>query len=204
MGWRKSGDTGGYSSRLAFSAKKGRGVVAVDTCGGCGSRGTAGSGAQRAALLLADGPPKQSAAEEWTSTPLSQDLLFSGDAHSHNFPSVAQITIEVTPGEATGTALIALASSDGSGARSIAVAGAQDGTWIVNEPIFMGTGWGAGADPFTKLTQQRQLVIAPNGTSATYQDMGSDTYLELIHTAQTTRKLLESEVATAPGLRGRK
>ena len=56
-GKRKSGDTEGYSVRGAWSLAKGRAVFVVDTCGGCGERGTSGSAAQRAALLLADGPP---------------------------------------------------------------------------------------------------------------------------------------------------
>ena len=175
LGWRKSGDTGGYSSRVAYSAAKGRAAVAVDTCGGCGSKGTAGSGAQRSALLLVDGPPYLAPVSQEGGGPV--DLVFTGDAHSHSFPSVAQVSIEVTTIDEN-TVTVALSSSDGSGATSTATA-AGNGAWIVSEPIFMGTGWGASSDPFTQLAQQRTLIISADGTTATYQDMGADTSLEL-------------------------
>ena len=179
LSWRKSGDTGGYSSRVSYSAAKGRAAVSVDTCGGCGSKGTAGSGAQRSALLLADGPPILTPSpQEQGGNPI--DLLYTGDAHSHSFPSVAQINIEVTTIDEN-TVTIALSSSDGSGSSSTATA-AGNGAWIVSEPIFMGTGWGASSDPFTQLAQQRTLIISADGKTATYQDMGSDTSMELICT----------------------
>lgn len=177
LSWRKSGDTGGYSSRVAYSAAKGRGVMAFDTCGGCGSKGTAGSGAQRSALLLVDGPPFLEPMEmESGGDPIA--IEYTGDAHSHSFPSVAQINIEVTTVD-DNTVTVALSSSDGAGATGTAKA-AGDGTWIISEPIFMGTGWGATSDPFTSLTQQRTLIISPDGKTATYQDMGADTSLGLI------------------------
>ena len=103
---------------------------------------------------------------------------FSGDAHSHNFPSVAQVNIEVRSIDEN-TALVALSSSDGTGSSANATA-AGNGKWIISEPIFMGTGWGASSDPFTKLSQQRTLIISKDGMTATYQDMGADFTLHLI------------------------
>lgn len=184
LGWRKSGDTGGYSSRIAYSALKGRAAIAADTCGGCGSQGTAGSGAQRAALLLADGPPVDSVSTEEVlpgtmDSTSNAEMVFTGDAHSHNFPSVAQINIEVTPVNDT-TAIVALSSSDGAGATTNAAKAVGGGKWSISEPIFMGTGWGASKDPFNQLPQQRSLIIASDGKSATYQDMGADTSLALV------------------------
>ena len=43
---------------MAFNAALGRGAFAVDTCGGCGVVPLRGSAVQRAARLLADGPPR--------------------------------------------------------------------------------------------------------------------------------------------------
>ena len=151
-------------------------LLALSGAGGCGSKGTAGSGAQRAALLLVDGPPPE--IEEAANQTLPTDLVFTGDAHSHNFPSVAQINVEVTKLE-DDTVVIALSGSDGTGDKTIATA-VGDGKWVVSQPIFMGTGWGATSDPFNQLAQQRTLIIADDGKSATYQDMGADTALELV------------------------
>ncbi|CAB9500159.1 Beta-lactamase [Seminavis robusta] len=180
--WRKSGDTGGYSSRVAYSAAKGRAAVAVDTCGGCGSKGTAGSGAQRAALLLVDGPPVLEPVESMEDEPAEEFyILFTGDAHSHNFPSVAQVNVEVTSTEDPNVVTVALSSSDGTGATSRAVrAAGVDGAWIVEEPIFMGTGWGASSDPFNQLDIPRTLIISNNWDTATYQDMGADVHLAYV------------------------
>jgi len=186
LSWRKSGDTGGYSSRIAYSALKGRAAIAVDTCGGCGSQGTAGSGAQRAALLLADGPPVDSVSSaeialgSMADSTSNADYTFSGDALSHQFPSNCQINIEVTVDSEGETATIALSSSDGTGATTNTARNAGDGKWVVSEPIFMGTGWGATKDPFNQLQQQRSLIIASDGKSAIYQDMGADTSLTLL------------------------
>ena len=190
MSWRKSGDTGGYSSRVAYSARKGRAAIAVDTCGGCGSQGTAGSGAQRAALILLDGPPTTTTSTQSLGTQdstSSADMVFTGDALSHNFPSVAQINIEVTT-TTDNTATIALSSSDGAGALTKTAQNVGNGKWVISEPIFMGTGWGASKDPFNKLAMQRSLIIAPDGKSAIYQDMGADTSLALVDTDGDTTK----------------
>jgi hypothetical protein len=181
LSWRKSGDTGGYSSRVSYSALKGRAALAVDTCGGCGSQGTAGSGAQRAALLLSDGPPTVVTALERQGTQDSTsnaDMVFTGDALSHNFPSVAQINIEVTTSD--NIAVIALSSSAGAGALTNDAQNVGGGKWVITEPIFMGTGWGATNDPFTQLDIQRSLIIAQDGKTAIYQDMGADTSLALV------------------------
>eukprot|EP00977_Amphora_coffeiformis_P015476 scaffold4511_cov171-Amphora_coffeaeformis.AAC.42 len=180
LSWRKSGDTGGYSSRISYSALKGRAAIAVDTCGGCGSQGTAGSGAQRAALILADGPPEPMAGTRQTTTAESTGVVFVGDALSHNFPSVAQLNIEVYPSEDGGTATIALSSSDGAGATTNAATNVGDGKWVITEPIYMGTGWGATRDPFNQLDIQRSLIISADGKTAFYQDMGADTALEIL------------------------
>ena len=167
----------------------------MDTCGGCGSKGTAGSGAQRAALLLADGPPMLRPSGE---AQASAELVFTGDAHSHNFPSVAQITVEVYPINDTAVE-IALSGSDGTGSTAIAYA-AGNGAWIVPEPIFMGTGWGASSDPFTKLSLPRTLILSEDGTTAKYQDMGSDTSLELMTDGDVMINDVVPEVADSADL----
>lgn len=174
------------SSQIAYSALKGRAALAVDTCGGCGSQGTAGSGAQRAALILADGPPTSTAPVTSTQQLGTQDstsdadMVFTGDALSHNFPSVAQINIEVTTVQGEEFATIALSSSDGAGALTDMAQNVGGGKWVITEPIFMGTGWGASKDPFNKLNLQRSLIISADGKTAVYQDMGADTSLALV------------------------
>jgi CubicO group peptidase (beta-lactamase class C family) len=172
-GWRKSGDTGGYSSRLAYSADKGRAAFALDTCGGCGGAGTAGSASQRAALLLADGPPPVAVAVSAVDAVAEQS--FSGDALSLVFPSPAQVEIEVSVDGAE--AMIAVSSSDGTGSSTTATL-TGDGIYTIDEKIFFGTGWGATKDPFTSLPQKRSLVLAADGMSALLQDMGADAYLK--------------------------
>lgn len=107
------------------------------------------------------------------------DFIFTGDALSHNFPSVAQVYIEVLLTSDT-TATIALSSSDGTGATTTTAQDVGDGRWMILEPIFMGTGWGATRDPFNQLDIQRSLIIAEDGTSAVYQDMGADIALVLV------------------------
>jgi CubicO group peptidase (beta-lactamase class C family) len=175
-GWRKSGDTGGYSSRLAYSANKGRAAFALDTCGGCGGRGTAGSASQRAALLLADGPPTAVAV---TTPAVARELVFTGDGLSLVFPSLAQVNVEVS---ITGAeAKIQISSSDGTGSSATAKSYGAN-SYMFEEKVFFGTGWGATFDPFTSLTLKRSLVIASDGKSALLQDMGADTFLE-VHSA---------------------
>jgi CubicO group peptidase (beta-lactamase class C family) len=175
-GWRKSGDTGGYSSRVAYSANKGRAALAIDTCGGCGGAGTAGSASQRAALLLADGPPTDVATSAQTvEGDSATELFFVGDLLSQVFPSLAQIEFEVS---VMGTeAMIAVSSSEGTGSSTTAVYG-DDGSWKIDEKVLIGTGWQANADPLNRLTQKRSLVIASDGMSALYQDMGADTSVQ--------------------------
>jgi CubicO group peptidase (beta-lactamase class C family) len=174
-GWRKSGDTGGYSSRLAYSANKGRAAFALDTCGGCGGAGTAGSASQRAALLLADGPPMDALATSAVDGDADAELFFTGDALSLVFPSLAQVNVEVS---VTGAeAMIALSSSDGTGS-SVQAMSVGGGLWTFEDNVFFGTGWKATADPFTALPQKRSLLIASDGMSALLQDMGSDTFVQ--------------------------
>jgi hypothetical protein len=173
-GWRKSGDSSGYSSRLAYSADKGRAAFALDTCGGCGGAGTAGSASQRAALLLADGPPMGVVAISTVGEDAAE-LFFTGDALSLVFPSLAQVDIEVSVMGAE--AIIAVSSSDGTGSSTTAMS-AGDGLWTFEDAVLFGTGWEANADPFTALPQKRSLVIASDGMSALLQDMGADTFVQ--------------------------
>jgi hypothetical protein len=175
-GWRKSGDTGGYSSRLAYSADKGRAAFAVDTCGGCGGAGTAGSASQRVALLLADGPPTAivvpTSAVEGDS---DAELFFEGDALSLISRTLAQVEIEVSVMGVEAT--ITVSSSDGAGSSTTAMS-AGGGSWTFEDEVFFGTGWQATADPFTAVPQKRSLVIASDGMSALLQDMGADTFVQ--------------------------
>jgi CubicO group peptidase (beta-lactamase class C family) len=168
-GWRKSGDTGGYSSRLAYSANKGRAAFSLDTCGGCAGAGTAGSASQRAALLLADGPPTAITPVEGD---VEAELFFSGEGLSMAFPSLAVVNVEVSVmgDEAT----LAVSSSDGTGSTTTAMP-VGGGLWMIEDEVFFGTGWKGSADPFTALEQKRSLVIASDGMSALLQDMGHDT-----------------------------
>lgn len=174
-GWRKSGDTGGYSLRVAYSADKGRAAIAVDTCGGCGGAGTSGSASQRAALLLADGPPTEAATTAQTRDGDStMELFFAGDLLSQFFPSLAQVEFEVS---VMGTeAIIAVSSSEGTGSSTTAMY--VDGLWKINEKVLIGTGWQASADPLNTLEQKRSLIISSDGMSAKYQDMGADTSVQ--------------------------
>ena len=174
--WQKSGDTGGYSSRVAWSFAKGRAAVAADTCGGCGSIGTAGSGPQRAVHLLVDGPPsamKPAAKQDDASNffAIETKITYTGTFESHNFPSLAEIIIDVTPLDES-VIQVAVSSSDGAGATSNATY-AGDGLWLVHEPVLFGTGWVESSDPFNFLAQQRALIFSSDG-SATYQDLGED------------------------------
>eukprot|EP00808_Paulinella_micropora_P010011 g52679.t1 len=161
-GWRKSGDTGGYSLRVAWSGEKGRAALAVDTCGGCGGRGTSGSSAQRLALLLADGPPTDGAAVAPTAgvtvrNEASKTSAFAGDAESHIYPSVTQLEVQLQ------SASVAIASSDGAGALHRRLPRA-------------GTCYQAKSDPLTSVSQKRSLTVV-KGESALLQDMGADIYL---------------------------
>mmetsp|Transcript_22827 Transcript_22827/g.53998 ORF Transcript_22827/g.53998 Transcript_22827/m.53998 type:complete len:426 (-) Transcript_22827:236-1513(-) len=61
-GWKKAGDTEGYSSLMAFSGRAGRGAFGFDTCGGCGLNGTSGSAIQRVVMKLVLGPPSAAVA----------------------------------------------------------------------------------------------------------------------------------------------
>ena len=151
-------------------------LVAADTCGGCGSIGTAGSGPQRAVHLLVDGPPAD--AEPAAKLDYESDAFFdtkkiySGNFESHNFPSRAEIVVEITQLDES-VIEVAVSSSDGAGATSNATY-AGDGMWLIREPVLFGTGWGNSNDPFTSLAQQRALVFSSSGSSVTFQDMGED------------------------------
>ena len=174
--WKKSGDTGGYSSRVGWSYAKGRATVVADTCGGCGSIGTAGSGTQRAAHLLVDGPPTETTPtakqSEMGDFAIRSKKTYKGVFESHNFPSQAEIVIEVMP-LAESVIQVAVSSSDGAGATSDATY-AGDGMWLILEPVLFGTGWGSSSDPFTFLPQQRALIFSSDGEYVFYQDMGQD------------------------------
>eukprot|EP00418_Pyrodinium_bahamense_P092688 CAMPEP_0179034516 /NCGR_PEP_ID=MMETSP0796-20121207/12649_1 /TAXON_ID=73915 /ORGANISM="Pyrodinium bahamense, Strain pbaha01" /LENGTH=589 /DNA_ID=CAMNT_0020730787 /DNA_START=60 /DNA_END=1829 /DNA_ORIENTATION=- len=177
-GWKKSGDTGGYSLRVAWSGAKRRAAFAVDTCGGCGERGASGSAAQRATLLLADGPPapaNQGAALAGTAGRAA--VRFAGETLSHIYPSVAAVELALRA-QANGTATVAVASSDGAGGTAGATPGGA-GTWVVDAPVLSGAGYQAGADPLAMLPQRRAVVVAADGKSATLQDMGVDIHLSL-------------------------
>jgi hypothetical protein len=87
-------------------------------------------------------------------------------------PFLAQVEFEVS---VLGTeAMIAVSSSEGTGSSTTATA-VGNGSWMIEEPVLWGSGWEATADPFTTLSQKRSLIIAADGMSAKYQDMGADT-----------------------------
>jgi len=173
-GGRKSGDTEGYSVRGAWSIHKGRAVFVVDTCGGCGERGTSGSAAQRVALLLADGPP------EPTESPARAEekdkvYRFNGIADSHVYPSLVNLDVEVNI-DSEGTTTVAVASSDGAGCTATARP-IEDG-WEFDSSVLYGCGLG-GNDPLAKVPQKRSLRLLPGGNAAILQEMGEDIYLKL-------------------------
>jgi hypothetical protein len=88
---------------------------------------------------------------------------------------LAQVEFEVS---VMGTeAMIAVSSSEGTGSSTTATA-VGDGSWTIEEQVLWGTGWKATGDPFSALSQKRSLVIAADGMSARYQDMGADTTLQ--------------------------
>jgi len=174
--WKKSGDTGGYSSRVGWSFAKGRAAVAADTCGGCGSIGTACSGPQRAVHLLVDGPPaaaEPAAKQDYESNAyFDTKRIYKGNFESHSFPSRAEIVVEVMQLDES-VIEVAVSSSDGAGATSNATY-AGNGMWFILEPVLFGSGWGKSNDPFTSLAQQRALIFSSGGRSVTFQDMGED------------------------------
>ena len=98
-------------------------------------------------------------------------ITYTGTFESHNFPSLAEIIIDVTPLDES-VIQVAVSSSDGAGATSNATY-AGDGLWLVHEPVLFGTGWVESSDPFDFLAQQRALIFSSDG-SATYQDLGED------------------------------
>jgi hypothetical protein len=97
---------------------------------------------------------------------------YKGVFESHNFPSQAEIVIEVMP-LAESVIQVAVSSSDGAGATTNATY-AGDGMWLIFDPVLFGTGWGSSSDPFTFLPQQRALIFSSDGEYVSYQDMGQD------------------------------
>lgn len=181
-GWQKSGDTGGYSLRIAWSAEKGRAAFIIDTCGGCGVIGAAGSASQRAALLLADGPPlKLEKQLEIGAKDGMKSVTFIGQALSLSFPSVAlvEVTIDFESNK------IRIASSDGAG-QTVSLTGRVGNVFEFSSAAHYGSGWGAGKDLFFKLHQKRSLTISKDGTSALLQDMGADTLLTVEKKSEST------------------
>ena len=175
------------------------GVVAADTCGGCGSVGTAGSGPQRAVQLLVDGPPVLYPANQDSSS-VPGERLYVGKYESHNFPSSAVLDVKVSPLDAS-TIEIAVSSSDGAGSTSVATS-AGDGVWLIHEPLLFGTGWGDTSDPFNDIKQQRTLIISPDGATATFQDMGEDiTKLLLVIGGAHDTKRKEPYIRSKKGLK---
>eukprot|EP00985_Skeletonema_marinoi_P008632 scaffold3952_cov191-Skeletonema_marinoi.AAC.3 len=168
--------SGGYSSRVGWSFAKGRAAVAADTCGGCGSIGTAGSAPQRAVHLLVDGPPaaaEPAVKQDYESNAyFDTKRIYKGNFESHSFPSRAEIVVEVMQLDES-VVEVAVSSSDGAGATSNATY-AGNGMWFILEPVLFGSGWGKSNDPFTSLAQQRALIFSSGGRSVTFQDMGED------------------------------
>jgi hypothetical protein len=177
LGRRKSGDTEGYSVRGAWSFQKRRAVFVVETCGGCGERGTSGSAAQRVALLLADGPPPQMSSDD-VCTKVDEGTLqvhkFVGVADSHIYPSFVDLEVEVRS-YSKGTATIAVASSDGAGCTATGRP-VKDG-WEFDTSVLYGCGFG-GDDPLAMVPQKRSLRLLQDGSGgAILQEMGEDIYL---------------------------
>lgn len=177
-GKRKSGDTEGYSVRGAWSLSKGRAVFVVDTCGGCGERGTSGSAAQRVALLLADGLPDSRMDDKQATESCDVDeslilkqvpelLVFAGKAESHVFPSVTYVEVQVKT--IYGKSTISVASSDGAGcsapARPIVAKDKGDNDkfvgWEYDTSVLYGCGFG-GNDPLAIIPQKRSLRLVSN------------------------------------------
>jgi len=176
VGRRKSGDTEGYSVRGAWSYQKKRAVFVVETCGGCGERGTSGSAAQRVALLLADGPPQSDQSSVCSVEEMDKRdsvYKFVGVADSHVYPSFVDLQVEVRS-QSGPTAVIAAASSDGAGCA--VTAKAVEGGWEFDTSVLYGCGFG-GDDPLASLPQKRSLRLLPDGSGAILQEMGEDIYL---------------------------
>jgi hypothetical protein len=202
VGSRKSGDTEGYSVRGAWSVTTGRTVFVVDTCGGCGERGTSGSAAQRAALLLLDGPPKHlleddkttckdpTTNDEAATTALVQQqvpeyLLFVGKAESHVFSAITYVEVQVhtkreedeDDGSIITTTTISVASSDGAGCstnqtRPIITDNRFVG-WEYDTSILYGCGYG-GDDPLAMTPQKRSLRFVSSSSSSKTRDNDND------------------------------
>ena len=123
-----------------------------------------------------DGPPTEAMPtakqSEMGDFAIRSKKTYKGVFESHNFPSQAEIIIEVMP-LAESVIQVAVSSSDGAGATSNATY-AGDGMWLILEPVLFGTGWGFSSDPFTSLPQQRALMFSPGGQYVFYQDMGQD------------------------------
>lgn len=181
-GRRKSGDTEGYSVRGAWSIEKSRAVFVVDICGGCGERGTSGSAAQRAALLLADGPPTTStscrADGDNEEKPPAQVLTFVGDAESHIYPSIVNLEVRLrTRANAEDSAMLSVSSTDGAGCT--VTARPINNGWEYDKSVLYGCGFG-GDDPLAKISQKRSLTFVDEGRkSAMLQEVGQDIYLVL-------------------------
>lgn len=185
--FKKSGDTGGYSSRGAWSTETRRGAYAIDTCGGCGEVGTHGSGAQRLAMILASGPPDQSSLSS-SSSSSSDDvevdydgLIFKGEARSQAFPSPTLINIEVRKDNVDNDDkeqpyTVYIASSDGMGCSSKAKV--IDGGLQLENSALYGCGWGAG-DPLVTIPQSYKLLLLGDGSGASFQTQGYDIYLTM-------------------------
>lgn len=182
FGFRKSGDTDGFSVMGSWGWDKRRAVFAVDTCGGCGStNGASGSAVQRLVLLLADGPPTQTINTTPPANAGSPNgkciTRFTGFASSHAFPSNSYLKVEVRePGINGSPATVLVASSDGQGCTS--PARAIDGGWALEKSVLYGCGWDP--DPLANVEQRRNLLLKPDGSGAVLQEMGADIDLKYV------------------------
>ncbi|GHP04575.1 hypothetical protein PPROV_000332900 [Pycnococcus provasolii] len=192
-GLKKSGDTEGYSLRIAWSPARRRGAFTVDTCGGCGVRGAGGSAAQRATLLLVNGedddfidPPGSGDEEDLlpdfaplmrSSIPSRDRLIYTGKALSHVYPTDTALQL-VLLRQGDGRGIAAVACGTGSASTNVTFLDGNHSGVRIDTSIFRGTGFGAG-DPIALLPQTRG-IFAPTGMpQAVLVDMGEDIWLHL-------------------------
>ena len=172
-----------YCSRTCTKTR----AYVVDTCGGCGSFQTQGSGAQRLALILANGPIDDGVVSSALSPP-SEDsvidydgMLFEGNAGSKAFPSEARINVEIRKdddddGDSEPTYTVYMASSDGMGCTSKAKV--INGGLQLEKSALYGCGWST-IDPLVTIPQPYKLLLLDDGIGATYQTQGFDIYLSM-------------------------
>jgi len=179
-----------YCSRTCTKTR----AYVVDTCGGCGSFQTQGSGAQRLALILANGPIDDDVVSSALSPPSEDSVIdydgmfFEGNAGSKAFPSEARINVEIRKndddddddddgdGDSEPTYTVYMASSDGMGCTSKAKV-INGGLQLENGALY-GCGWST-IDPLVTIPQPYKLLLLDDGIGATYQTQGFDIYLSM-------------------------